>query len=83
MDQPKQTKTDRTYYLFASKIVGDFGVTIAIPVVLFVLIGKHFDTKWGTAPLCIILGFIIAALLSGRMIYKKAKRYGQDYQKLK
>lgn len=82
MEQPNQPKNDHAYYMFALKIVGDFGASIAVPVVLFVLIGQHFDEKWQKGPLFTILGFVLAALVSGRIIYKKAKRYGQEYQKL-
>lgn len=82
MEQPKPQKNDRAYYMFALKIVGDFGASIAIPVVVFVLIGQHFDAKWNKGPLFTTLGFVLAALVSGRIIYQKAKRYGQEYQKL-
>lgn len=78
---PKPT-SDREYYLFALKIIGDFGATIAVPVVVFVLIGQYLDNRWGWSPLFSILGFALAALLSGRMIYRKAKEYGREYQKL-
>ena len=77
-----KTTSDREYYLFALKIIGDFGATIALPVVVFVLIGQYLDNRWGYSPLFSILGFALAALLSGRMIYKKAKQYGKEYQRL-
>ena len=75
-------ESDRKYYLFALKIVGDFGATIAVPVVVFALLGQYLDNRWGHSPLFTLLGFALAALLSGRMIYQKAKRYGSEYQKL-
>ena len=78
---PKQT-TDRAYYMFALRIVGDFGATIAVPVVLFVLLGQYLDGKYNKSPLFTVLGFVLAALLSGMSIYKKAKRYGAEYQRL-
>lgn len=77
-----KTTSDREYYLFALKIIGDFGATIAVPVVVFVLIGQYLDNRWNHSPLFTILGFALAALLSGRMIYRKAKQYGKEYQKL-
>ena len=83
IENPKKAdKSDRKYYLFALRIVGDFGVSIAVPVVILALIGQRMDEKYGTAPLYLILGFVVAALLSGRIIYKKAKKYGEEYQKL-
>lgn len=74
--------SDRAYYMFALKIIGDFGVSIAVPVVLFVLIGQYLDGKYGKGPLFTIIGFVIAAAVSARIIYRKAKRYGAEYQKL-
>jgi len=82
MNQVKKSIIDKKYWLFALQIAGDFGITIAIPVVLFAYIGKQLDLLWGTGPRLLILGFIIAALISGAMIYRKAKRYGKEYQKL-
>ncbi len=84
MDEQKPPKpSDRAYYLFALRIIGDFGATIAVPVVIFVLIGQYFDEKYQRSPWFTILAFVSAALLSGRMIYKKAKKYGAQYQNLK
>lgn len=74
--------SDREYYLFALKIIGDFGLAIAAPVVGFVLLGQYLDERYGRSPWFIIAGFVLAALLSGRIIYRKAKQYGREYQKL-
>ncbi len=74
--------SDRRYWLFGLRIVGDFGATIAIPVVVFAYLGKRLDVRWGTAPWLLIIGFVLAALISGALIYRKAKRYGKEYQAL-
>lgn len=74
---------DRKYYFFALKIAGDFGASIAAPVVIFVLIGQYFDNKYHLTPYLTILAFALAALVSGKIIYKKAKKYGEEYKKLK
>ena len=74
--------TDRQYYLFALRIIGDFGATIAVPIVIFVLIGQWLDGKYNKGPLFTILAFVLAALISGKIIHKKAKQYGKEYQKM-
>ena len=74
------TTLERQYYLFGLRIVGDFGASIAVPVILFVLIGQWLDGKYGTGSRYTILGFVVAALLSARMIYRKAKRYAKEYE---
>ena len=74
---------DRRYWLLGLKIAGDFGATIAIPVVIFAYFGKRLDVRLGTAPWFLIVSFALAALISGVLIYRKAIRYGKDYQQLK
>ena len=81
-DKQEKKSTDRAYHLFALKIIGDFGVSIAVPVVVFVLIGQYFDEKYNNSPIFTILAFALAALLSAKMIHKKAKLYGKQYQSL-
>lgn len=83
MNEPKPQKSDREYYLFALKIVGDFGITLAAPVVIFVLIGQHFDEKYGHYPFFTVSAFIVSAVLSGLIIWRKAKKYGEIYRKMK
>lgn len=83
MEEQKQLKNDRSYYLFALRIVGDFGVTIAGPVVALALFGQYLDQRWQTGPWLLILGFTLSLLSSGLIIYRKAKRYGREFQKLR
>lgn len=73
---------DQKYVLFALRIVGDFGATIAVPVVIFAVLGKWIDARVGTAPRFLITGFVLAAIISSVAIYRKAKRYAKEYEKL-
>lgn len=82
MENPKKGTTTRDYYLFAIKIIGDFGAAIAVPIVILVLIGQFLDKKYQTGPLYTVLAFVIAALISAKIIHKKAKKYGKEYQSL-
>lgn len=75
-------KNDRGYIILGMKIVGDFGATIAVPVVLFAWIGNMLDARWDTRPLMLILGFVTAAALTSVMIYRKAKVYGKAFNDL-
>ena len=74
---------DRRYWLFGLRIAGDFGLTLALPVVILAYLGKRLDTRFATTPWLLIAGFAFAAILSGMLIYRKAKRYGKEYQQLK
>ncbi len=77
-----ETAGERGYYLLGLRIVADFGATIAVPIVVFAWLGKQLDARWGTKPVMLISGFVLAALISGASIYRKAKSYGNEYQKL-
>lgn len=74
--------TDREYILFGLRMVGEFGASIAVPVVVLAVIGQKLDDRWGTGWLCTILGFVLAALISAKIVHKKAKRAGVEYQAL-
>ncbi|MFH0857492.1 MAG: AtpZ/AtpI family protein [Candidatus Magasanikbacteria bacterium] len=83
MTEDKSKKTsDREYWMFAMKIVGNFGATIAAPVVVFVMIGQYLDEKYSRGPWFTVLGFVVSALLTGLMIYRKAKKYSKEYEAL-
>lgn len=78
----KPTNIERKYYVFAMKIAGDFGATIAVPVVIFALIGQKLDSVYGTKSVFLVTGMVLAAILTARMIYTKSKKYGQQFQDL-
>lgn len=73
---------DRKYWIFSLKIVGDFGITLALPIVIFSLLGQKLDDQFSTGRFFLVLGFIVSALLSGKIIYKKTKKYAEDYENL-
>lgn len=80
---PRQARdNDRRTMLFALRIVGDFGVTIAVPIVFFAVIGKRLDAAYGTAPWFLVAGFVLAAVISAVTIVRKTKRYAKEYEEL-
>lgn len=79
---PDKKPDDRAYIMFGLRIVGDFGATIAVPVILFVLMGQWLEEKYGHAPWFTVSAFVLAALLSGVSIYKKAKNYDKKYREI-
>ncbi len=68
--------------LMGLRIISDFGASIAVPVVLFVIIGQWLDNKYEKGPLFTVIAFLLAALVSGKIIYKKSKQYGKEYNDL-
>ncbi len=71
---------DRKYAILAMKIAGDFGATLAVPVVLLVLLAQWLQGRYDFGIWIIILAFAVAALISGNSIFKKAKYYSKRYQ---
>ncbi len=78
---PKDPR-DREYMILGLRIAVDFGASIAAPVVVFVLAGQWLDRRYDISPWATIGAFVVAALISGRIVYKKAKRYGRMYESL-
>ena len=81
-ETPKKT-SDREYYLFALRIAGDFGASIAVPAVLAAMLGRYLDDKYVRYPLFTVICLLVAFGLTALMIRKKAKKYGEQYQKMK
>lgn len=82
MEMTPKKDESRRYYLFALRIMGEITYLIAIPVVALALLGKWLDTRYETAPVFLILGFVLAALISGFSVWRRAKKLGQEYQSL-
>lgn len=80
--KPVKPSKDKEYYRLAFKILGDFGVSIAVPVIVFSRLGLYFDEKYGFYPWLTISSFIFAAIFTGISINKKAKRYAQEYENI-
>ena len=68
--------------MFGIRIVGEFGGLIAIPVVVFVFVGRWLDGRWGTKPWMTIVAFVLAALVSGLMVWRRTKDVAAEYQQL-
>lgn len=73
---------DRQLYALAFRIFGDFGVSIAAPAVLGALLGQWLDARYGTEPRYLIIVLMLTFILTAMSIRKKAKRYGEEYQRL-
>jgi len=76
----KTKKAERAYWVLGLRIMSDFGLAIAVPVVALVLIGRYLDRRWASGPIFIIAAFALALAISAVSIYRKAKRYGKEYK---
>lgn len=55
-------------------LVGQLGFQIAVPLVIFALIGKKLDNHFGTLPLFLLTGMVLAMGVSGYQVYKIIKK---------
>ncbi len=78
----KEKKSDSRYWLFALRITGDYLFTIAAPVVILAYAGKRLDLYFQSGYKLTVAGFVLAALISAKIIYKKSVKYGKEYQDL-
>ncbi len=62
--------------------MGEFGASIAIPVVVLAMTGKKLDDMYGTAPYLRIAGFVIAAIITATFINKRSRDFGREYEAL-
>lgn len=79
---PQKHPSDREYYMFALRIASDFGMVIAVPVVVFVLIGQYLDDLYKTGARYTILAFAVSAVISGLIVYRKARRHDREFRVL-
>lgn len=49
----------------------ELGYTIAIPIVVFALLGRFLDKKMGTSPWLLLGGIFLSIIVSSFMVYKK------------
>ncbi|KKU06776.1 MAG: hypothetical protein UX09_C0042G0012, partial [Candidatus Uhrbacteria bacterium GW2011_GWE2_45_35] len=68
------------YYRFAMHILGDFGVTIAVPAVVATFVGIWLDKKLETTPWFLILGLTAALIATYLVIKKKASIYAKQFE---
>lgn len=76
MDNDSQ-KPKKNYYFLTLKVVGEFGVAIALPIILLVLLGKYLDNLTGKQPLFTLIGFIVAIFVAGKLFMSRAKQHSR------
>lgn len=54
-------------------IVWDLIISVAIPTVIFALLGRWMDQRLGTGCLFLIIGLVLALLVVTKIVLKKGK----------
>ncbi len=68
----KQPQKSSTW--FALGLVWQLGYTIAIPLVVFGLLGRFLDRKFGTSPLLLLAGILLSLIISTIGVYRKTMK---------
>ena len=58
-----------------ASFAGEMGFIIALPLLVFVLIGKHFDAKFHTTPWLTLAGIVLAIASTTAWLTKRLKEY--------
>jgi len=51
----------------------ELGYIIALPIILFALIGRFLDKLYQTGPLFLLSGILLALVVTGILVWKKVK----------
>jgi F0F1-type ATP synthase assembly protein I len=71
---PSQKSTPGPTPIAAFGIVGELGYIIAVPALLFGFGGAYIDKYFGTVPLFMMLGFLLALAVSALGVRNMIKR---------
>lgn len=76
----EKTKSQSSTW-FALSLAWQLGYTIAIPVVVFALLGRFLDKKLDTSPLLLLVGIFASIAVSSVGIYRKTIAILKDSEK--
>lgn len=65
----------------ALALAWELGYTIAIPIVIFAIGGRFLDKKLGSSPIFLLLGILLALIISGIGIYRKTMKIMKESEK--
>lgn len=71
MNTEKKQKPDSSWSSLG--LAWELGYTIAVPLVLFALIGRFLDKKLGTSPFLLLAGILISIGVTSWLVYKKTR----------
>ncbi len=66
----KSNNPDKSF--FALNLAWRLGYMIAVPLVVFALVGRVLDKKLGTAPWLLLAGILVSVSISAFAVYKEA-----------
>lgn len=67
-----EPQTPKTAFWQALAYAWQFGYSIAVPLVVFALLGRFLDGKLGTTPWLFLAGILLAIIASSVLLVRKA-----------
>jgi len=65
----------------ALALAWELGYTIAIPIVIFAIGGRFLDKKLGSSPILLLLGILLALIISSVGVYRKTMKVMSETNK--
>lgn len=73
-----KTKKEKIILWNTMAFAWELGYTIAVPLVIFALLGRFLDNKYEASPIFLIVGIFFAMIISGILVFRKAKKILED-----
>ena len=75
MDKPEKPSKE---VWSAFRMAGQLGYAIAIPIVILAFAGRLLDRQFGSSPLFLLAGVVLAIVVSSVWVVRKAKEIERD-----
>ncbi len=72
-DNQKEADNNKLKEFKVWSLAGQLGFSIAIPIVIFALVGRMIDKALGTSPFILLGGILLSIFVSSWLIYKKMR----------
>ncbi len=76
----KPTQNQSQSSLMALQLAWELGFTIALPLVIFVLVGRYLDKYFQTTPILMLVGIFLAFFISSYAIFTKTAQIYKDLE---
>ena len=74
MNKEEKNNGEKSHFWEAMNLAWELGYTIALPIVILGFGGAYADKKFGTTPLFILIGIVVAMVLTSIGIIRKVKK---------
>ncbi len=81
MEKPDGEKKERSTLWQALSLAWNLGYIIAVPLVVFALLGRILDNRFHTSPLALLAGIFISLVVSTVGVYRKTKEITKEMEK--